>query len=75
MLDKGDFQRSMELHKRCVRQYTKALGPRHHRTADGCVRLASHYIRHFEAWESHRCHDWELNMITDVSKGTSRTCH
>jgi hypothetical protein len=37
---------SYELHVRCLARYTATLGPYHHRTGDGCVHVANHYIRH-----------------------------
>lgn len=43
--DQGRLDESFELHKRCVAQYKATLGPFHHRTADGSVRLSDHYVR------------------------------
>jgi hypothetical protein len=45
MLSKNNVETSMKLHEQCVARYKDTLGPLHHRTADGSVRLADHYIR------------------------------
>jgi hypothetical protein len=45
MLGQNNLEESMKLHERCVAHYKKTLGDYHHRTADGSVRLAEHYIR------------------------------
>lgn len=38
----GNFAESLELHERCLSQYRATVGNHHHRTADGCVRVADH---------------------------------
>ncbi|KAH8821382.1 NB-ARC and TPR domain protein [Xylogone sp. PMI_703] len=47
----GQLEESFSLHQRCLRQYKSTVGNNHHRTADGCVKVASHYTR-LEIFES-----------------------
>ncbi|KUJ08789.1 uncharacterized protein LY89DRAFT_690790, partial [Mollisia scopiformis] len=36
---------SFELHQQCLLHYKSTVGNHHHRTGDGCVKLADHYVR------------------------------
>ncbi|KAH8704099.1 hypothetical protein BGW36DRAFT_444704 [Talaromyces proteolyticus] len=44
-LAQGQLDESFLLHQRCLQQYKSTVGNNHHRTADGCVKVASHYVR------------------------------
>jgi hypothetical protein len=50
-LAQGQLDESFLLHQRCLQQYKSTVGSNHHRTADGCVKVASHYVR-LEIFES-----------------------
>lgn len=45
MESQGRLDESLSYHKRCLAQYRKTLGDRHHRTGDVCYRLAGHHMR------------------------------
>ncbi|KAF4992470.1 hypothetical protein FGRMN_7141 [Fusarium graminum] len=41
----GRYDDSLEFHSRCLEQYKRVLGMKHHRVGDVCHRLAGHYMR------------------------------
>ncbi|KAF2160591.1 hypothetical protein M409DRAFT_28977 [Zasmidium cellare ATCC 36951] len=43
--DQGNMSKSEFWHTQALDQYKQSLGPRHHRTADVCHRVADHYLR------------------------------
>ena len=44
-LSQGNGTESFILHQRCLMQDRSTIGPNHHRTADGCGKVASHCTR------------------------------
>lgn len=43
--EQGNLFESFDLHKKCLNHYQLSVGNFHHRTGDGYVKVADHYIR------------------------------